>query len=280
MQKRWISFFVTLVFLLGSCLGVQAALLDEMPDAIPEERQLPRLVDEADLLTSGEEAKLLKQLDQISEAHQCDVAVITLTSTGGRDAQSVADDVYDYYGFGMGSGDSGILLLISMAERDWVISTYGFGIEAFTDAGMDYMADEFVPSMSDGDYSEAFECFASLCDDFLEQAESGEPYDVGHLPRKPLSPVWIFVSIGVGAVVALIIVSAMAAGLKTVNRKNNAADYTRPGSLQLQQSYDMFLYRNVRRAAKANQSGSSSKGGSSSHRSSSGRSHGGSRGKF
>ena len=275
MKKRITCLLIVLV--LSMMNGMWVSALPAMPDEIPEERQLPRLVDEADLLSDREESQLLAQLDMISEKHQCDVAVITVPDANGYDVQVYADDVYDYYGFGMGDGNDGILLLVSMAEREWVISTFGHGITAFTDAGLDYMADEFVPSLSDGDYGEAFEHFASQCDEFLEQAADGEPYDVGNMPRKPFPSYWILISIGIGTVIALIIMICLAADLKTVNCRNHATEYTRQNSLNVVQSHEMFLYRNVRRVRKAE---SSSDGGSRTHSSSSGRSHGGSRGKF
>lgn len=69
---------------------------------IPDERQLPRLVDEAEILNTAEEYKLEAELDRISEEHQCDVAVVTTMGTTNRGAQAYADDFYDYNGYGMG----------------------------------------------------------------------------------------------------------------------------------------------------------------------------------
>ena len=71
-----------------------------------------------------------------------------------------ADDFYDYNGYGYGDSRDGILLLISMEERDWRISTCGYGITVFTDAGQEYISDKFLPYLSDGDYSEAFTKYA------------------------------------------------------------------------------------------------------------------------
>ncbi|MDD7113688.1 MAG: TPM domain-containing protein [Lachnospiraceae bacterium] len=41
---------------------------------------MPRLTDEADLLTDAEEEELLTKLDEISERQQCDVVVATVNS--------------------------------------------------------------------------------------------------------------------------------------------------------------------------------------------------------
>ncbi|MCI8497354.1 MAG: TPM domain-containing protein, partial [Clostridiales bacterium] len=171
----------TALFALILCLVPAMTVFAQTP--IPEERALPRLVDQGNLLSGSEEAKLLDKLDEISERQQCDVAVVTVDSLEGRTATAYADDFYDYNGYGQGNGDDGILLLVSIGDREWAISTYGYGITAFTDAGQSYMTDQFLPFLSDGDYYQAFDTFASLCDEFLTQAKSGEPYDSGNLPK-------------------------------------------------------------------------------------------------
>lgn len=69
---------------------------------IPQERLQPRLVDQADLLTDTQEDSLQKELDDISNKLDFDVAIVTVDSTGSRTPQAFADDYYDYNGFGMG----------------------------------------------------------------------------------------------------------------------------------------------------------------------------------
>lgn len=49
-------------------------------NVIPETRQLPRLVDRADLLSELEEEELEARLDEISERQQADVVVVTVNS--------------------------------------------------------------------------------------------------------------------------------------------------------------------------------------------------------
>ena len=107
----------------------------EEPAVLPDQRLKPRLTDDADLLTSSEEKQLLAKLDEISERQEMDVVVVTTDSLEGKTAEAYADDFFDYNGFGYGPMGSGVLLLVSMEDRDWAISTSGDGIEAFTDAG-------------------------------------------------------------------------------------------------------------------------------------------------
>lgn len=245
---------------------------------------LPRLVDNADLLTDSEESALLGDLDEISERQQVDIVVVTVDSLEGASAMDYADDFFDYNGYGFGSERDGILLLISMEERDWYISTSGYGITAVTDAGLDYMSEKFVGYLSDGDYAEAFRAYAGMCDDFITQADTGEPYDVGNMPKNPFSIfIALAVSVGVGFVVALFAVTIMRWQLDSVSSQTAADSYIKSGSMQMTKSSDLFLYRHVdrRERPKESSSGSSrSSGGSRTHRSSSGRRHGGRGGKF
>lgn len=242
-----------------------------------------RLIDEGDLLTEEEEHELTEKLDQISERQQCDVIIVTANSLNGKTATEYADDYFDYNGYGLGNKKDGILLLVSMKERTWAISTHGAAIDAFTDAGQEAMTDQFVPKLSEGDYFDAFDQFAELCDDFLIQAATGEPYDVHNLDSEEDSDILAIpgvmpgLAIGSGCLLAFIIVSVMKGTLKSVRGQAAASSYVRPGSLHITKSYDYFLYRHVSKTAKPKNNDS---GGSSTHVSSSGETHGGSSGSF
>ena len=158
------------------------------------------------------------------------------------------------------------------------ISTCGYGITAFTDAGIEYIGKQIKGELSDGNFAGAFDKFADLCDDFITQARTGEPYDVKNLPKEPLSLIWIPIAIVVGFVLSLIIVGRMKAKLKTVRFQAAASNYIKDNSLNINERRDLFLYNTVTRTAKPKNDDSG--GGSSTHTSSSGTTHGGGGGKF
>lgn len=265
-MKRWI----TCLFALCLCVTLT---MPAFADAT-----LPRLVDDADLLSNREEAAVLADLDEISERQQVDVVVVTVDSLDGKSPMMFADDFYDDNGYGFGASYDGVLLLVSMEDSDWYVSTCGYAITAITDAGLDYMSDQFVPFLSDGDFAEAFSTYARLCDEFITQAKTGEPFDVGNLPKEPFSVFGtLLLALVIGLVVALIVTGVMKGQLKTVRPQPAAANYMKGGSLQITESRDLFLYRNVTRTAKPKNTGS---GGSGTHVSSAGRVHGGGGGKF
>lgn len=274
-QEKYIDYYYAFLNLTGSMLkekGVQP---------IPDERLLPRLIDNADLLTDSEESDLLSKLDEISERQQMDVVIVTINSLEGKTATAYADDFYDYNGYGFGKTRDGILLLVAMDDREWAISTCGSGIPTFTDAGQEYIVEQFKPDLSDGYYADAFNTFADLCDDYMTQAEANEPYDVGNMPKGDF-PLFrnILIAVVVGFIIALIAVSVMKSKLTSVRAQKNATNYTVANSMRLTQNQDLFLYHVVTKTARPKNDDNDFGGGSSTHTSSSGSSHGGSSGSF
>lgn len=245
--------------------------------SIPDERLLPRMVDNSDLFTDEEETTLLERLDEISERQQVDVAVVTTTDLEGKTPEAYADDWYDYNGYGFSESRDGLLFLISTGERDWHISTCGYGIEAFTDAGIQYMSEKFLPDLKQDKFYEACMVFADLSDEFITQAKNGEPYDAGNLPKGSVPPVWIAIDLVIGLILGFIITKAQASKLKTVKKQTAAHNYVVPGSQVITYHRDQFMNQMVSQRTIVRESSS---GGSSTHTSSSGTTHGGGGGKF
>lgn len=269
MKKKILSFLLLAVICTVTVLPISAA-----DGGFADEYY--RLGDGADLLSDTEESALLSKLDEISVRQSMDVVIITTDSIGDKSPMEYADDIYDECNFGYGSSRDGLLLLISMENSDWYISTCGYGIYAFTDAGIQYVGNEIKGDLSSGSYYSAFVRFIDLCDDFITQAKTGEPYDRSSLPKEPLSLIWIPVSAVIGFVIALIAVGSMKSKLKTVRFQPAANSYVKPGSMVISQNSDLFLYNTVTKTARPKDNDS----GSSTHTSSSGTTHGGGGGKF
>lgn len=268
-KKKLLSLLCLLFLCLGLTVSVYAA------DGFAE--KYPRVMDEADLLSDWEETSLRETLDEISLRQNLEVVLVTADSLDGYSVSDFAEMSYESCEYGYGENKDGILLLISMEDRDWYIATHGYAITVFTDAGLDYIGEQMLSDLSDGSYAAAFERYAELCDQFITQARTGEPYDNGNFPQEPLSAVWILISLGIGIVLAVLIVGGMKAQLQNVQPQKAADSYLKAGGLKLTESRDLFLYHTVTRTRREKQKSSS---GSSTHHSSSGRSYGGRGGKF
>ncbi|MCI9174731.1 MAG: TPM domain-containing protein [Lachnospiraceae bacterium] len=265
------------------------ALLLSVISAFPvfAESNVSRLLDEPDLLSESEEIDLESKLDEISERQKVDIVVAAVNSLDGMTAMEYADDFYDYNGYGFGAEKDGILFLISMGERDWYISTTGYGITAITDAGREYISEKFIDDLSAGEYAAAFTTFADLCDEFITQAKTGEPYDVDHMPQEPFDPfAALLAAVFAAFIISLIATGIMRSKLKSVHSQLVADSYVKEGSMKLTKEKDLFLYKKIDRREKPknedskDSSSSGGSGGSKTHTSSSGTTHGGGGGKF
>ena len=283
MKKYLLSLVFVFVFCLSS--SVIAFATEEKPiiedDLIMVYR---RVEDGADLLTDEEEQLINEKLDLISLDQLLDVVIVTTNTTNGKSPMEYADDFFDYNGYGMGEDKDGVLLMIDMGQRDYWISTSGYGIEAFTDAGIAYIGEQIVGPLGNGDYMSAFELFADLCDDFVTQAKKGNPYDVSHMPKAPFNKGLCFwISLFIGFVLSAIVNMILQAQLKTVAKENSAANYVKAGSLVVTHSYETMRDKRVLHELIESDSDDDTRGGgggSSVHISSSGNSHGGGGGKF
>lgn len=242
-----------------------------------------RLNDSAEVLTEDENSKLEASLEELSVRQNFDVVIVTIDSLESVDytgMEEYADDLYDYGQFGYGENRDGVLLLVSTGDRKWHISTCGYGITAFTDAGIQYLGEQMTPDMSDGDYAAAFRTFIRWTDAYVTAAREGHPYDVDNMPKEPFSIMYLGVALVIGLVTALIVTGIMKSRLKSVAPQRDATNYVRQGSMKLTNQRDLFLYHEVHRTERPKESSSGDSGGSSTHTSSSGSTHGGGGGSF
>lgn len=243
-----------------------------------------RVLDKADLIEESQEQLLREKIQTIANSYNFDVVILTVNGCEGKTPEAYADDAFDYGGYGLGDNRDGLLFLISMEERDWHISTSGYGITAFTDYGIQVIGEKLVPALGDGNYYEAFDKLLEEVPHYLQEAESGTPVDTYNgeetyqeTSKKSNFPfiVVVAISCGVGVVTALVLKGQM----NTAKHQKLANEYVNKDSFKITSRQDVYLYSNVTKTKKPTNNNSSG-GGSSVHTSSSGSSHGGGGGKF
>ena len=150
---------------------------------VPDARQYDRVVDLAGVIDSHTLAELNRMADEVSEKYACDVAAVIVKSLGGKSVVEYADDFYDYNGYGYGQNKDGILLLLSLEERDFNFTGEGYGAVAFTDYGREnYLSPHFKEYLKGSrggvdDWAGAIRCYITDCGTLLEQARNGHPND-------------------------------------------------------------------------------------------------------
>ncbi len=280
------TFLTTLyILLLSLCLALPAFAdtninLDSI--LIENESEISGDVyDGAGLLTDDEISSLSDKLAAIEEEYQCDVVVLTLNDINGYDVEDYTDAIFFRCGYGYGSGKDCIMFAVSMADRDWRLLTYGFGMVAVSNEyGFDYITNDVVPKLSDGDYYDAFNTFADLSEAFLKEAREGTPYSDENPAKLTFLSYALpyLMSFGIAFIVAAIVCSIQIASMKTAVKKQRAFEYMEPGSFHLTRKQDYYLYTTTHRVKREDHESSSGGGGGGGHTDSHG--CGGGSGKF
>ncbi len=232
----------------------------------------PSIVDEAGYLMQSELASLSKELDKVREKYDFEVAIYTESEMTSDTAEASADDIYDYGGYGAGENDDGIMLYICSDTREYHFTTHGKGLKYFNSNGLAYLESKVVPYLSENDYYEAFEEYIETTDELLQMAKDGKPYNEKQYSMKYLFGV-IIVCLIAPLLIAFWMMKRKLKKMKTAVENDYAANYIKPGSMNLTTSRDLFLYSRITKTEKP-------KSNSGTHTSSSGRTHGGRGGSF
>lgn len=251
---------------------------------------LPLVIDNADLLTDSEESALEQKAAYLQQQYNTDIVILTVDSLNGKSAQNYADDYFDDHHYG--ECGSGILFLLAMSEREWYISTYGDMIYAVTDYGVQDLGENAVWYFGEGYYYDGFDGYLDNLTRYLQAYQNGSPItgnadysgDYYHGDRETTvyydsSSPNILISLLIGILVAAVVILIMRSSMNTMRKQSHASSYLQSGSFHLKTRHDLFLYSNVTKTRKPQNTGSGG-GGSSVHHSSSGRSHGGGGGRF
>ncbi|MDD6484482.1 MAG: TPM domain-containing protein [Clostridiales bacterium] len=228
----------------------------------------PPVSDNGGLLSQQQLAEISQSLEQLREEYGFDTAIYTEETLAGDDAQSRADDIFDYGGYGR----DGILLYISVNPRKYHITTHGRGEAVFNENGLAYIEKMILPSLRENDSYTAMKLYAAHCGELLEMARQGNPFNKSQHSMQYIIAV-LAAALLLPVLAAYLITAARLAKMKTANKQDYAANYMKPGSLKLENSQDLFLYSTVTKTPKP-------KSDSGSHVSSSGESHGGRGGSY
>lgn len=89
-------------------------LVNGMPVSANEESSLPKVIDEAELLSEAEEAALTEQIYGIGEEYQIDVILVMKRQIQEADLNAEAKNLYNQNGYGIGNDKNAIMLIIEL----------------------------------------------------------------------------------------------------------------------------------------------------------------------
>ena len=234
------------VFLLILCLALTLT--------VPASADSSFVFDGAGLLSEDEIGTLNEAAQTVADEYGCGVYIMTVLSCEG-DVFNFAQEFFISNGLGIGDDAEGIMLLLSMAERDYAIIYHGYN------SGLAYVDDEvFLDDFADNDWYSGFSDYVYACGDALAYSgyEDDPIYDYtddylddyrepDHSFVKPSRFPGIFFSVLLGAIAALIVCRHYKKQLESVHPARDAHEYKVPGSFALLGHRDVYTHTTVTR---------------------------------
>ena len=240
-------------------LALLAALTLTVPAWAEQQPGEMLIYDTEGLLTEEQWLQLEGIADELSWQYDCALYVVTVSDYEeyGSDPYDAAANIYNGQDFGIGEERSGVLLLLSMWDRDAALYVRnGAAGEAIGKYAQELLADNYLSYFRGDDWYGGFHAYLTTCGDFLEQAAQGHPV------KKPLTA-----SLGkgvlIGVVLALAVCLILKGKMKSVRQGVEADEYVTADGLHLTERYDHYTHTTETRQKISKDSGSHSGGGGS-----------------
>ena len=236
MKKQLLCLIAALVLLLGLC--VSALAYDSA-----------HVFDDAQLLSEDEIGALEARCQEAEDTFGCGVYIVTTDDyslyDGAESIEAFTEKFFLDYDLGTGEAQNGILLALSMAERDYDLCAHGeTGHRAFTDYGKGVLAERYFLSEFGKDYwYDGFNRYLDGCTDFLQLDAQGEPFDRATDPERleDISVLkWIAVIV-IPLLTALIVCLIMKGKMKTARKQTHADAYIPQNGVRLTRQDDVYL---------------------------------------
>lgn len=216
------------------------------------------IYDEADLLSLEEWEALDAEAAAVSEKYGCGIYTILLNDYrdySDGDVYTTATELYHGLELGEGSEREGILLMLSMRERDYATFFYGENVAyAFNEYGQIQLEDQFLDDFAENHWFDGVYDYITVCDQYLGLAASGEPVRENHTFA-------FVIAIGVSIVLAFVVTLVMKSTMESVHEGGSTSAYVTDGGLRLTNRGDYFLYNTQTRRKIEKSSGSKSHSG-------------------
>ena len=225
-----------------------ATALVEAADQLLAEQSAPEtpyVIDDARLLTIEQRQELNAYAEKITETYGMGIYIMSVEDfhNYGEEPQ-IFDVLWNYYhdnSLGYGADRQGMILMLSMAERDFATFFYGEDTEyAFNGFGQAQLENYFLDDFGSDDWYDGFVDFLVASEDFMAKAAAGEP--VRDDPWG-LASVFVLIALFVSFVVTRLLWMKMA----NVAAQKGAKRYQTAEGLVLTKQIDQFLTQTIRR---------------------------------
>ena len=199
---------------------------------------MQHVFDISGLLTDQQREELESRAAALSQSHDCGIyfaLVDDYTDYADGSVYEVTYQIYHNMQLGMGEGRDGLIVLLSMAERDYAMFVYGdYAQYAFNEFGQEQLEERFLGYFGEDDWYRGISRYLDACDEFLTKAEDGDPV-------RPAYWKWHILAGIIGCLAAGSICSKYLSPMKTVHQKAEANAYLTHGGLKLTRREDQFV---------------------------------------
>lgn len=239
MKKKLICLIICLGLVIGLGLSAAAAGIGYVTDA-------------AGILSAEEVYELNAQAQEVSEYYGCGVYIVVVDNYKNYvhgSIQDFSETVYNQYALGLGEERNGIVLSLSMADRDYDLCAYGdFAHYAFTDYGKEVLSEKFLDDFRYDDWMQGFNDYISFSIELLELAKTGNPLDeMIYEEQKGIDAFELVMMLVFSCGIAGMVCLKFKRQMKTAVLKTDAFDYVPSGGMNLRINQDRFLHRTVTR---------------------------------
>ncbi len=238
--------------------------------AMPAHAAAAHVYDEAGILTADEISQLEAQADEVEQTRGFSVNIVTVEDYKAVSTVSVFDAaVAKYKELSLdGSDGSGIVLMLSMKERDYSVAVNGGrGNYAFNREGRALLAGFFLDDFADNEWYKGFSDYIKWCGVYVAAADAGHPFSDDN-PPEDATDLLLEIAMGIGgslvaaAVLTALVMAALMRRMRSVEPASNASAYV-SGQLQLDDWRDVFTHTTtVREVVVEKSSGGGGGGGS------------------
>jgi len=214
--------------------------------------------DYAGLLSESELKQLEEKAEYVSQKYEFGVYIYIVNDYtdiyDGGDVFYACEYVYEGQDFGYGSGRDGIMLFMSMDERDYATyRTYGKGYYAFTEYGLYELEEYFLEPFYSNDWYGGFDKYVDGCQKLLQMAADGNPLDDSSFDPGEYDPdndndyqgddssVYVFAGIG-ACIISLLVCLVLLSKMKTANQKTQANDYIVRNGIRMYSTRDIYTH--------------------------------------
>lgn len=245
---------VAIIMLLAMVLSITIAGFSQGYEKT-NKPELDRLINKTNILEKEEEIAIEKEIRRLIDKHNQDILIIIAENYsyfGDEEIFPFLEKFFIGNGYGVGEQNSGIALMLSMADRKYAIVIRGETKEYIDDYRYKKMLEPILAELKSNNFKEGITAFQNEVDKYMTSG------------KAPIRMYPMSIRLIASLVIALIFIVVNILLLSNKKAKTEAGDYLIEGSFKLNSGREDFVRKTIHKTARAKSSSGGSGGGGSS----------------